>query len=181
MLRIFCVLVAMIATSATSQTIYKCPDANGRLAMQDTPCAGGTVVTIKPAGGADVPPPTPKTPDSKRPGTEAPEREKSATEKLKESVAVMTWERREREMGFAVRDAENQRQQLENNMNGEVAAIGAQMKFGGSQLSNDVFLAKQQARITNVRLEYQMKMQAQDAAIVTLERQLSNHRANRPQ
>jgi hypothetical protein len=59
--------------------------------------------------------------------------------------------------------------------------IGAKMNFGGSQLSNDVFLAKQQARITNVRLEYQMKIQSQSAAIGTLERRLSDHRANRPE
>lgn len=186
MLRFLCTLIVMAAVPAAGQTIYKCPDANGRLSMQDTPCAGGTDVTVKPAGGADAPPKAPapaptKTPAGRRATSEAPEPEKSATDKLKDSVALMTWERREREMAFAVRDAENQRQQLENNMNGEIAAIGAQMKFGGSQLSSDLFLAKQQARMTNVRLEYQMKMQSQDAAIGTLERLLGDHRANRPQ
>lgn len=186
MLRLLCAVTVMVTVPAMSQTIYKCPDANGRLAMQDTPCAGGTAVTVKPAGGADALPKAPapaptKTPAAKRVTSEAPEPEKSATDKLKDSVAVMTWERREREMAFAVRDAENQRQQLESNMNGEIASIGAQMKYGGSQLSNDLFLAKQQARMTNVRLEYQMKMQSQEAAIGTLERRLSDHRANRPQ
>lgn len=185
MLRFLWALAIVVAAPAMGQTIYKCPDANGRLAMQDTPCAGGTVVTVKPTGGADALPKAPatastKTPSSKRATTEAPEPEKSATDKLKDSVAVMTWERREREMAFAVRDAETQRQRLEINMNGEIEAIGAQMKIGGSQLSNDMFLAKQQARMTNVRLDYQMKMQAQDAAIATLERRLSDHRANRP-
>ena len=184
MLRAICVLSALVALPVGGQTIYKCPDVNGRLAMQDTPCAGGTVVTVKPAGGGDSPP-VPKAQTKavtgKRTPSETPEPEKSATDKLKDSVAVMTWERREREMAFAVRDAQNQRQQLDNNMNGEIEAIGAQMKFGGSQLSNDVFLAKQQARITNVRLDYQMKMQAQDAAISALEKRLSEHRANRPQ
>ena len=186
MFRFLFSLIVMIAVPATSQTLYKCPDANGRLSMQDTPCVGGTAVTIKPAGGADAPakaqpPAAENTPAGKRTTDEASRPEKSATDKLKDSVAVMTWERREREMAFAVRDAENQRQQLSNNMNAEIAGIEAQLKFGGSQLSNDVFLAKQQAKITNVRLDYQMKMQAQDAAVSTLERRLSDHRANRSQ
>ena len=184
MYRVICVLTVALAMPVVGQTIYKCPDANGRLAMQDTPCAGGTAVTVKPAGGADAPP-VPKAQvkatAGKRAVSDAPEPEKSATDKLKDSVALMTWERREREMVFAVRDAENQRQQLENNMNSAVAAIGAEMRIGGTQLSNDLFLAKQQARITNVRLDYQTKMQSQDAAISTLERRLSDHRANRPQ
>lgn len=34
-----------------AQTVYRCPDANGRLNLSDTPCAGGSQQTVKPASG----------------------------------------------------------------------------------------------------------------------------------
>jgi Domain of unknown function (DUF4124) len=49
--------LAMFSVSALcvgalhAQTVYKCPDANGRLSLSDTPCAGGTQQQVKPDTG----------------------------------------------------------------------------------------------------------------------------------
>ena len=53
MLRLLCAVTVMVAVPAMSQTIYKCPDANGRIALQDLPCAGGEQRHIRPASGSD--------------------------------------------------------------------------------------------------------------------------------
>lgn len=47
------VICGITALLAQSQTIYKCPDTNGRVALQDLPCAGGEQRQIKPASGSD--------------------------------------------------------------------------------------------------------------------------------
>jgi hypothetical protein len=55
-MRKICISIAVLAllvTTASSQTIYRCPDANGRVNLSDTPCAGGTQQTVRPASGAD--------------------------------------------------------------------------------------------------------------------------------
>jgi Domain of unknown function (DUF4124) len=46
-------VIALLVTAASSQTIYRCPDANGRVNLSDTPCVGGTQQTVRPASGAD--------------------------------------------------------------------------------------------------------------------------------
>lgn len=48
-----CVICWITALLAQGQTIYKCPDANGRIALQDLPCVGGEQRQIKPASGSD--------------------------------------------------------------------------------------------------------------------------------
>ena len=51
----FAIVCLSICCAATlrAQTIYKCPDANGRVALQDLPCAGGEKREISPASGSD--------------------------------------------------------------------------------------------------------------------------------
>lgn len=49
-------LCLLACATAQSQTIYKCPDANGRIALQDLPCAGGEQLQVRPASGSDQKP-----------------------------------------------------------------------------------------------------------------------------
>ena len=56
MLRLLCALIVMAAVPATGQTIYKCPDTNGRIALQDIPCVGGEQRHVRPASGSDQKP-----------------------------------------------------------------------------------------------------------------------------
>jgi hypothetical protein len=170
-------LGAVFASGAGAQTIYRCPDANGRVAMQDTPCTGtgGAQVTIKPASGGDGARPIANS-DAKT--TEAAKPALTRGDSLKRSVARMEWERKDRENGFAVRDAENVKANLQNGMSAAIAAIASEFRTGGSQLSNDVWLQKQQSRMINVRLDYQGRIQAQDDAIRTLTEQQAKHRKN---
>lgn len=56
MLRVVCVVIMAFALPASSQTIYKCPDANGRIALQDIPCVGGEQRQVRPASGSDQKP-----------------------------------------------------------------------------------------------------------------------------
>ena len=172
-------LGGVFASIVAAQSIYRCPDANGRVALQDTPCtgSGGARVTVKPASGSDSAQPIAKE-DAKAPETIKPALTRG--ESLKRSVARMEWERKDRENGFAVRDAENVKADLQNGMSSAIAAIGAEFRMGGSQLANDVWLQKQQSRMINVRLEYQGRIQAQDDAIRTLIEQQAKHRKNEP-
>lgn len=85
--------LAFSAAVCSAQTIYKCPDANGRLAMQDTPCLGGSSVNVKPASGAD--------------GTAPASTSKTAVSiverrSLKSDVEQMAKERRIRELDFEI-------------------------------------------------------------------------------
>jgi Domain of unknown function (DUF4124) len=45
--------IALLLTVTNAQTIYRCPDANGRVNLSDTPCVGGTQQTVRPASGSD--------------------------------------------------------------------------------------------------------------------------------
>ena len=42
--------LALLCSPAWAQ-VYKCPDASGRTVMQQTPCAGGQQMTVRPASG----------------------------------------------------------------------------------------------------------------------------------
>ena len=42
---------ALLASGGASAQVYKCPDAAGRTVLQQTPCAGGSQVTVRPASG----------------------------------------------------------------------------------------------------------------------------------
>lgn len=42
---------AFLLPSLTHAQVFKCPDANGRLALQQTPCAGGARLDVRPASG----------------------------------------------------------------------------------------------------------------------------------
>ncbi len=49
MLQFLWALVVMIALPAMGQTVFKCPDANGRLSLSDMPCGDGKqTITIRP-------------------------------------------------------------------------------------------------------------------------------------
>jgi hypothetical protein len=41
----------LIVTAVHAQTVYRCPDSNGRLNLSDTPCSGGTAQQVRPAAG----------------------------------------------------------------------------------------------------------------------------------
>ena len=47
--------IAMVALCAltlpAAAQVYKCPDASGRTVIQQTPCAGGQQMTVRPASG----------------------------------------------------------------------------------------------------------------------------------
>ena len=50
MLRVCCALIVLISLPSTSQTVFKCPDANGRLSLSDIPCGDGKqTITIRPS------------------------------------------------------------------------------------------------------------------------------------
>ena len=52
---------ALLLAASSAQAIYKCPSSGGTTVFQDQPCAGGKLITVKPAAG-----PTPAPPQSKR-------------------------------------------------------------------------------------------------------------------
>ena len=52
-LRVIGVLIMALALRASSQTIYKCPNSNGRIALQDIPCVGGEQRQVRSASGSD--------------------------------------------------------------------------------------------------------------------------------
>lgn len=58
--------VLVFATWAAQAQVYKCPDASGRLALQQAPCEGGTQLVQKPK------PAMPATETGTPPGAEAP-------------------------------------------------------------------------------------------------------------
>ncbi|MET3476997.1 hypothetical protein [Variovorax atrisoli] len=46
-------ICAFLGAFETQAQVYKCPDASGRLALQQTPCAGGAKLEVRPASGHD--------------------------------------------------------------------------------------------------------------------------------
>lgn len=52
-MRVAVALAAFGLTICAHAQVYKCPDASGRLSMQQTPCAGGSKVDVRPASGHD--------------------------------------------------------------------------------------------------------------------------------
>ncbi|RYF58458.1 MAG: DUF4124 domain-containing protein, partial [Comamonadaceae bacterium] len=51
MLKLLLLLPMVFAAASASAQIYKCPDASGRLLLQQTPCSGGRQASIRPASG----------------------------------------------------------------------------------------------------------------------------------
>ena len=50
MLRMCCTLIVVVSLPSMSQTVYKCPDVNGRLSLSDMPCGDGKqTITIRPS------------------------------------------------------------------------------------------------------------------------------------
>ena len=50
MLRLCCALILLLSLPSMSQTVFKCPDANGRLSLSDLPCGDGKqTITIRPS------------------------------------------------------------------------------------------------------------------------------------
>ena len=179
--RSMALLPIMFATISVvaAQTIYRCPDASGRVVLQDTSCtaSGGTQIVVKPASGrADSPAKTKE--EVSEPNLAKPPL--SRGESMKRSVARMEWERKDRDNGFAVRDAENAKADLEYKMAAAIAAIGSEYRSGGSQLANDIWLQKQQSRMINVRLEFQDRIRSQDDTIRTLTDRQAKHRKSEP-
>ena len=44
---------ALLSVEGAGAQVYKCPDAAGRLALQQTPCTGGAKLDVRPASGHD--------------------------------------------------------------------------------------------------------------------------------
>jgi len=157
---------------ASAQTVYRCPDANGRLSMQDTPCQGGTAVRIKSASGTEPASTTGRGDIAGAPmGTAA---------SLKASVGLMEWERKGRELGYQLRDAKNERARLDAARDAEINRIQSEVRVTNSQLSADLFAQQQLARITNVRLDYQSRVSQQDSYIKQLEADQAAHQKADP-
>lgn len=47
---------ALLASGGASAQVYKCPDAAGRTVLQQTPCAGGKQLDVRPASGRTATP-----------------------------------------------------------------------------------------------------------------------------
>lgn len=64
-------LISVIAPSAFGQ-VYRCPDAKGRVIIQQAPCAGGSEMNVRPASGLAPEPAANSTePSAAKPITEA--------------------------------------------------------------------------------------------------------------
>lgn len=127
-MKTFCGLwLVVLAAGPVGAQVYKCPDASGRLALQQTPCAGGTKLEVKPASGDAAPPaPTPPSPSAGANG--AP---KGYAEKLAEER-----EQRERwtRMNNAKLAADRERATCEK----EQASIAAQKRSSNNSLAGAV-------------------------------------------
>jgi hypothetical protein len=99
-----CAVIALVVLpfSAANAEIYKCSE-SGKTIFQDVPCKGaGAAIKVQPANGAIDASVAPKAPSE---GT-------SAATRLKENVKTMEGERRQRELDYAIVDAEGDVRQL---------------------------------------------------------------------
>ena len=170
-------VVALSAMVCSAQTIYKCPDANGRLNLQDTPCTGGTSQSVRPATGSDNPAkaaaPTKAVSDK---SIAAP----TEAERLRGSVGLMSWERVTRQLAFNLRDAEAQKGNLIAQRDNAISAIEQETRAVRSQTQADAFQALQLSKITNVRLDYQGRIAQADEGIAASRAQQQAHKASKP-
>lgn len=157
---------ALPVTEVQAQTAFKCPDANGRLALQDTPCQGGKETRINPASGLD-----PRHATTKQPT--APQESPTT---LKDRVDRMSIERRGRELSYELRDANALRRQLEIDRDARIRAVEAEFTTARSEIAINLFIQQQQARIINLRLDYQSRIAEQDARIRSIEQQIDSQR-----
>ncbi|MBS0322200.1 MAG: DUF4124 domain-containing protein [Proteobacteria bacterium] len=104
--------------------MYKCTD-NGRVVFQDRPCAtAGEVITVKPANSPDVATPTHKS-------VPAPASAAEQFQRLKQDVAQMEFERKKRDLEYAIRDRDH-----------EITLAQQQMEVDMSRLQSKKLLAE---------------------------------------
>ena len=174
--RILICMTVCLCSTIEAQVIYKCPDANGRLNLQDSPCTNGVQQTVRPASGKDQTT-DPKVVDQRA----ATQTAKSESQRLRESVGKMQWEREKREMEYEVRDAKNRLVNLDAERDAKVAAIRAEFTTYRGEVAADIFRAKQESRVTNIELEYQRKLDAQEKYIAQIETKQASHEKRRPE
>ena len=135
---VLCLLIA----SPTFAQVYRCPDAKGRVVIQQAPCAGGTQLNVRPASG-DAPAPghTAVEQTSAKPATEAErinarieasQRERRKTELEHRAVpdASLALAAARRECLAQTEDLEGQRGVAKNNLAGAtyLQSVATQMQ-----------------------------------------------------
>lgn len=162
------VVVALTGMVCSAQTIYKCPDANGRLSMQDTPCAGGSTINVKPASGGDGS--APASP------TKAPV---ASVERkgLKSDVEQMARERRLRELDFEVSQRNSRIGGIQADSERRMALLRDEKLRAKNNLAGATWEQSLSAEMQAIATDTQTKLAALQGEIATLEKELTNLKA----
>jgi len=80
----FAALTLVLCSAGTWAQVYKCPDASGRLSLQQTPCAGGAKLDVRPASGLAPSPNAVPEAAAAAPAAAAPAAKKTYTDQLAE-------------------------------------------------------------------------------------------------
>lgn len=162
------VVVAFTGMVSSAQTIYKCPDASGRLAMQDTPCAGGSTINVKPASGADGP--APASP------TQAPV---ASLERkgLKSDVEQMARDRRLRELDFEISQRNSRIGGIQADSERRMALLRYEKSRAKNNLAGATWEQSLSAEMQAIATDTQTKLAALQGEIATLEKELTTLKA----
>ena len=157
MFRLCGVLLALVAVPAFGQTMFKCPDASGKVSFQDSPCAnGGGAITVKPSAGTDAKRDAGgKTAQGSAPKAASSDRAAS----LKASADRMEWERKTRDFGYSIRDTEAALASLKAQMTSEMAAIRADIRTFRSDAAAAAFESQRAAALVSTSTKYQTLIQ----------------------
>jgi predicted RNase H-like nuclease (RuvC/YqgF family) len=163
-------LVGTLAGSAYGGEVFKCVE-NGKTVFQGTPCRGdGAKVVIKPANGTEVGSENPGKPDA---SASAP-----TLTKLKQSVAAMEVERKQREIGYDIRDLERDIDRYQSAMERELAALERKKSRANNNLAGATWEQSISTEMQAVTTKYQSKIQVAQQRIAQLRQQadeLSKH------
>ena len=165
MMRVVLVVVLAFAGAVCSaQTIYKCPDANGRLSMQDTPCAGGSSINVKPASGADSSVSTTAT-NAPPPSVER--------KSLKSDVEQMARERRLREIEYEISQRNSRIGGVQAESERRIAQLRQEKLRAKNNLAGATWEQSLSSEMQAIATDTQTKIAALQLDIANLEKELT--------
>ncbi len=156
-------LVAALITHPAAAGMYKCVE-DGKTVFQDRPCAGsGSAITVTPANSTVAP--------ENASGKVQPE-PRSVT-KLRDNVRTLESERKQRELAYAIRDAEREVDAYQAQMDRELAALQQKKILAANNLAGATWEQSISTEMQAVSDKYKTKIQITRDRILHLQKQVT--------
>ena len=157
-------LAASLITFPAAAGMYKCVE-DGKTIFQDRPCAGsGSAITVTPANSVVAP---------ENSSGKAPAEPNSVT-KLRDNVRTMEGERKQRELAYAIRDAEREVDAYQSQMDRDLAALQQKKVLAKNNLAGATWEQSISTEMQAVSDKYKTKIQITRDRILHLQKQVTD-------